>query len=699
MNGKRTMKILNKYFPQKSILGELNKILTLRILIVVFAAYLATFFFVRTKLHEIRKGELLTFGEQIVRVIESEMKDRSYPKVESSIIFNSIASHYYSIYVEDDMGEVVAEIEYREGEKEKLEKYEFAISSKLTHSSVDSSQKQNLGMLYILVSNDDLYKFDTYFLSIGVFIALIVLLLVIVSTRKSINNTLSPLAMAANITTYDIDNIQNILKVAPIELVPLIEKINKGVDSKARIEMAEVIAHHLRNPTTIIKQLLKNSNIDEVVKKKIEDNIQVINDAANNLLSRNVEITKKEGVVFVDDLIQKSLSNKRDQYSSETIQFLYENEYSHSGLFVKFDSNQLAFIVDNLINNSVDAIRKKQQHFGEITIKSVKKNDFVVISVKDTGTGIKEKDAEQIFNEKYSTKNSSGVGLFHAKKTLTNNGGDIVLVENILNKGTTFEIYIPLTKQPIWYLNNLTFVNVEKVVIVDDESYFDEIWKMRLKEYNLEITYLRNSEELDGFLKLNKILNTVFFVDYHFSSSKNITGIDLIKKIKELNGRAYLVTSQSDKKEVREECSENAIRILPKSLIDSIPITSFELDINNTQLDYVEDNPKFQIFMEDEVEKYMNISVYNNPSQYLQELKNDGKRHIVFTDQNFGEDELTGVDFAKELKKIGQDFIVLLTCQEKQSITNQDLFVEVLEKKDNPGSIALDYLKSIGLTI
>lgn len=129
---------------------------------------------------------------------------------------------------------------------------------------------------------------------------------------------------------------------------------------------------------------------------------------------------------------------------------------------IKADKNQLDTVLMNLGVNARDAM--KAQGGGEIIIKSAKlrktdvsetglrvaldpiqADEFVVISVSDTGTGITDEIKNKIFEPFFTTKpqgEGTGLGLSTVYGIVQQSGGHLA-VESELGVGTTFNIYFP----------------------------------------------------------------------------------------------------------------------------------------------------------------------------------------------------------------------------------------------------------------
>lgn len=88
---------------------------------------------------------------------------------------------------------------------------------------------------------------------------------------------------------------------------------------------------------------------------------------------------------------------------------------------------------------------------GEITIQTKNIADDenhpqIMISISDTGGGIDPTIIENIFNPFFTTKEKgTGLGLAISNKIVKNIGGRIE-IENIVGKGVTFKIYLPVNK-------------------------------------------------------------------------------------------------------------------------------------------------------------------------------------------------------------------------------------------------------------
>jgi PAS domain S-box-containing protein len=112
---------------------------------------------------------------------------------------------------------------------------------------------------------------------------------------------------------------------------------------------------------------------------------------------------------------------------------------------VRLDASQLDQILTNLVVNARDAI----QHSGEIRIATrnitTETQDWVRISVSDTGSGMSAETSARVFEPFFTTKEEgcgTGLGLATVYGIVTQNGGRVQL-HSELGKGTTFELDLP----------------------------------------------------------------------------------------------------------------------------------------------------------------------------------------------------------------------------------------------------------------
>ena len=108
-----------------------------------------------------------------------------------------------------------------------------------------------------------------------------------------------------------------------------------------------------------------------------------------------------------------------------------------------FDPDLYELALTNLVQNAIDASSAGSTVF--VTVRP--SEDDVVISIKDSGTGIPKDQMENIFNPFFTTKaQGTGLGLAIVAKIVDEHGGSIS-VQSTPGEGTTFQLNLPQQKE------------------------------------------------------------------------------------------------------------------------------------------------------------------------------------------------------------------------------------------------------------
>ena len=197
--------------------------------------------------------------------------------------------------------------------------------------------------------------------------------------------------------------------------------------------MAKGIAQGLKTPLSSIsnsiqsidihnKESFKNKKLMNIAQEKINHLNNTIGDFLSYAQSENkVPVVPLEGV-HVNGILESLL----DQIS-------HHKEWSHIHHYITLkahgfieghpDKLQKAFF--HIIKNSCEAMEDKKEG-ANLSIETFDDNEWVVIRIKDTGSGIDERDKPHIFEPFYSTKvDGSGLGLAVAHKWVSQYNGSI----------------------------------------------------------------------------------------------------------------------------------------------------------------------------------------------------------------------------------------------------------------------------------
>ncbi len=206
------------------------------------------------------------------------------------------------------------------------------------------------------------------------------------------------------------------------------------------------------------------------------------------------------------------------------------------------DKTHVKGILNNLLSNAC-----KYTDEGEINIsaKCINSKDIcnLIISVQDTGRGIKEENIKKLFSkferldiEKNSTTEGTGLGLAITKKLVEMMGGRIN-VQSTYGKGSLFIVNIPqiisneTIKEETKKEEKIEF-DKKRILIVDDSTLNRTVAKRMMDGLNFEF-----DEACDGEECLNKVIAgekyDLILMDIMMP---NMSGETALKKLKELDG-------------------------------------------------------------------------------------------------------------------------------------------------------------------
>ncbi len=253
-----------------------------------------------------------------------------------------------------------------------------------------------------------------------------------------------------------IDKLSTTLYNLNIEL----EKKNALLEEsqKARQQILENISHDLRAPVLAIR-----SAVDRLRKESTD-----ANESAKllHVVDRRLSFLEKLiGELYLSQKISQpefSLELKplkvlpfiEEYYIQLEISGRLEDRVSHlvlpntDNIEVNLDTEHFLRVLDNIITNSINHTHSKDV----ITIGLSYHNDYVVIRISDTGSGISEENLPFIFERTFTTskartpeKTGSGLGLSIAKTIVEKHGGTISCTSKY-GKGTSFCISLPIAK-------------------------------------------------------------------------------------------------------------------------------------------------------------------------------------------------------------------------------------------------------------
>lgn len=227
------------------------------------------------------------------------------------------------------------------------------------------------------------------------------------------------------------------------------DALSKSEKESAWREMAQQVAHEIKNPLTPMKLSIQHlqraitsgrDNLQEMGGRTLQlllDQVDTLNEIATSFsVFAKMPIPKNEQFDFGLVVKQIYLLHNADR----TIEIVFEP--TNQPIWVNGDKQLLGNILSNLILNAIQSVPANR--VAKLEIELVISDETVLYSLKDNGEGIDDTIKDKIFIPNFSTKYSgSGLGLAIAKRGVEHARGKIWF-ETIPGVGTTFFIELPL---------------------------------------------------------------------------------------------------------------------------------------------------------------------------------------------------------------------------------------------------------------
>ena len=239
------------------------------------------------------------------------------------------------------------------------------------------------------------------------------------------------------------------------------QKLKRAEQLAAFTTLAAGVAHEIKNPLGSISIYVQL--IEKIIKKNMDNDCQCYNEFRDYCNIIKEEISRLEDTInsFLFS-VRKLVLNLEDininSLILSTVDFLkYEIENNNIKIDIKFDIENLILKIDekyikqcliNIIQNSIDSIIEKKKHNksdeNNILIKLKLLDNYALISIKDTGIGIKEEELSKIFEPYFTTKrNGTGLGLTNVIRIIEAHNGSFN-IDSKYGVGSEAIIKLPL---------------------------------------------------------------------------------------------------------------------------------------------------------------------------------------------------------------------------------------------------------------
>ena len=326
----------------------------------------------------------------------------------------------------------------------------------------------------------------------------------------------------------------------------------------------------LYNMTNEIRNITKDIDysaddiLDETSNKKVD--VEVINDAAREIKGSTAKFTTMTNEILdINSIDSASIKIYNDKYNVKLIikelVTVYSKKCNVKNIafrpsiasdipeYLYGDSVGLKQVLDIILDNSV---KYTSSGYIEFNVNAIIKNNIarLIITVEDSGTGMKADDIIKVFNKKNDRNEDSlnlNNNLYNAKALITLMGGTII-PSSIYGTGTTMKIVLDqkVAKEADEKLDKYKEVyDKKKILLVDDNISTEKIVSKLLKDTNIELDYVSlGKEALDKIRGKEKY--DLILLDEVMDPLDGVTVMKKFKDIRNFKTNVILLTRNNE---------------------------------------------------------------------------------------------------------------------------------------------------------
>ena len=344
---------------------------------------------------------------------------------------------------------------------------------------------------------------------------------------------------------------ENIVKSSMLEL-------QEKEKNKAIINLSKQVAHDIRSPLAALDIIIKHSEVSTDDRKMLDAVVERIKGILNDLTSET--ILKKENIVNIVQMIEEIFKEKRAEYLlNPSVDITYVP--TRHPVFLDIDEVGFKRCISNLINNSVEASGTVK---NKINILMNFKDNFLEISISDTGKGIENESFKEILDKgiSFNKPGGSGIGIKACKEYLQKYSGTIEYSPNHPN-GIVATIKLPFGLNIIKE-GSISVTPETEVIVIDDEEMAPEIWRKKMSGLPNNLRCFKNYHAIDALDQNSRYL---FLCDYDLGIGQ-MNGLEIKQRLAKtkLDYDFILVSGAGNE----NFSTEIGLNLIPKTFLPNI---------------------------------------------------------------------------------------------------------------------------------
>jgi len=339
--------------------------------------------------------------------------------------------------------------------------------------------------------------------------------------------------------------------------------------------MAGSVAHDLNNILSGIVTLPELLLMQMGDEHEYRDTIQLIQEAgkeAASVVSDLITVargaTAEKEVCNLNTVVESLITKIKKKQMDRRLEGVAINVCCEPGLPNSYCSVvHINKVLMNLIGNAAEEMEGK----GTIVVRTknvfveeprlgyeiIEAGEYIVVSITDSGSGIKEEDIKKIFEPFYSKKaigrSGTGLGLAIVWNTVHDHDGFIDLTSD--ESGTTFDLYFPTTKAGVRSESSQLSIsnfkgNGESILVIDDQEKQQEIARKILTALGYKAYTVGSGEEAIAYIKQYPV--DLLILD--MIMNKGINGRKTYEEILKINPKqkAIIASGFAENNEVKQ---------------------------------------------------------------------------------------------------------------------------------------------------